>query len=382
MAEDFKFPSFVMGGYECAYARPKDKDRMDLLAATLHDQWCAEDYDLILPVGIKAVREGLSWFQVDKGGGNYNFQRYEQMMRVAREKGIKQIWNLNHFDMPEDLDIFGDEFVPRFRNYAVACAKLILRYQEGTIFIAPINEMSFYTYMAGSYGSWHPFVVQRGLSFKKRLVEATIAAIEAIKAIDDDVRFIIIDPVMRRTAKDRSNPALVEMETAFKEGRFHTFDLVAGRSHPELGGKPEYLDIIGVNFYPSSQEWIVEEDPGDTASFETIDWQSGDWQPLDDLLNEVQERYHRPMVLSEIGAWGDLREGWWKMVLNQVEHALERGIDMRGICAYPLIDRPDWTDGHLTNSGIWDFREGDPGLIRVPHEASIALLTEFAKRHA
>jgi hypothetical protein len=29
--------------------------------------------------------------------------------------------------------------------------------------------------------------------------------------------------------------------------------MVSGMMAPELGGRPEYLDIVGVNFYPSNQ---------------------------------------------------------------------------------------------------------------------------------
>ena len=69
------------------------------------------------------------------------------------------------------------------------------------------------------------------------------------------------------------------------------------------------------------------------------------------------------------------------MFLRQVDEAIEKGIDLCGVCAYSLIDRPDWNDGHLTNSGLWDFRGGDPGLVRVPQEETIAIISEYSRRH-
>jgi beta-glucosidase/6-phospho-beta-glucosidase/beta-galactosidase len=262
----------------------------------------------------------------------------------------------------------------------VECVRLIRKYQEGSIYVVPINEISFYTYMAGSYGHWHPFRIQAGLRFKKQLVRAAIAAIDAIRAEDPDVRFITVDPIMIRRAKEPSNTSTKLLETLFEQVEFQTLDMMCGKKYPELGGKPEHLDIIGINHYPSSQEWIIDEDAGDTSSYETVDWEGPDWKSVVSLLGMVQERYGRPMIISETGSWGSNRPKWWRLFLGQIDEAMERGVDIRGVCAYPLIDRPDWSDGHLTNSGFWDFREGDPGLVRVPHDATIQVVADYSRK--
>src|SRR5437016_1180188 len=89
------FSSFIWAGFECTYAKSEARTRIDMLASTAHDRFCRADYQNIKVIGIQVVREGLSWHQIDKGGGQYDFSRFEPMMRIAAEEGIEQIWDLN-----------------------------------------------------------------------------------------------------------------------------------------------------------------------------------------------------------------------------------------------------------------------------------------------
>lgn len=35
--------------------------------------------------------------------------------------------------------------------------------------------------------------------------------------------------------------------------------------------------------------------------------------------------------------------------------AQQHGVDLHGICLYPIVDRPDWDDPHLWHkSGLWE----------------------------
>lgn len=111
------FQSFFMGGFECAYHKTKI-NRVDSLADTKHEFYCEMDYQLLKEQNISTVREGFSWQQIDKGYGIYDFSRYERLLNIAVERNIQQIWDLNHFDYPEDVDPFSDDFVIRFANYA------------------------------------------------------------------------------------------------------------------------------------------------------------------------------------------------------------------------------------------------------------------------
>ena len=58
-------------------------------------------------------------------------------------------------------------------------------------------------------------------------------------------------------------PTTVDMPHDYTNARYQAWDMLEGRLHPELGGAPEYLDIVGVNYYPWNQ-WVYtgEHDAG------------------------------------------------------------------------------------------------------------------------
>ncbi len=48
-SDDTPFQSFFQAGFECASHRRPDGRRLDLLAATGHDQHCEQDYRAVAP---------------------------------------------------------------------------------------------------------------------------------------------------------------------------------------------------------------------------------------------------------------------------------------------------------------------------------------------
>ncbi len=366
-----------MGGFECAYAKISPDKRVDLLAQSKHDILCRQDYKLIKTLGIYTVREGLAWSEIDLGKNRYDFRRFEPIMAAGAQEGMQQIWDLNHFDYPDYLDPFTEAFVEQFARYAKRCIRLIRKHQDGTIYIVPINEISFWAHMGGSIGVWAPFALTRGYVFKQQLVKASIAAMKAIWEEDKNVRFIQVDPVFYKTFKKPETIAKRTAAEGFREIKFQAFDMLSGRIHPELGGHSRFLDILGANYYLDNQDWLIGDDPFDETCHTMIPWHSKYRIPFVDILQELYDRYERPIVITETGSYGDWRPRWWKRTLAEIEEALQRELPIYGICAYPIVDRHDWTKGHLTNSGWWDSQPGDRLMQRVPHEATLKIVKPY-----
>lgn len=376
------FQSFLMAGFECTYARNEHQERMDLLATTKHDVYCREDYQLLKELGMTTVREGLAWHQIDRGTGRYNFSRFEELMKIGQEEGIEQIWDLNHFDYPEDVDPFSPEFVARFGAYAKAAIQVIRKYfPNRLLYICPINEMSFFTYIAADLGVWAPYEKGRGVEFKRQLVRASIAAMDAIRSVDENVRFIQIDPIFYRTPHKPITPAKREIARQFIAGKFQAWDMLGGLVEPELGGHARYLDILGCNYYYYNQEWIMDILPTGEVDYQTIPLYSKHRISVGTMLKQVYQRYKRPLLITETGGWGELRPKWWRLLLRQAEKA-KASLPLMGVCSYPIIDREDWNDRHLTNSGFWDFELGDETLRRIPHEPTLSIIRNYMRRQA
>ena len=371
------FQSFFQGGFECAYPIDEHHVRMDLLADTKHDLYCRSDYELMRSLGIETVREGLSWSQIDKGHAVYDFSRFEKMMKIGKVTHTEQIWDLNHFDYPEYIDFFSDEFPQAFASYAQQAIKTLRTYSEKTLYIVPQNEISFFSFIGGDHGVWAPHQKNRGVEMKKQLVKATLLAMKAIWDVDTDVRFIHVDPIFYRTPKDLSSPEQRAVADAFIEAKFQAWDMISGAVFPELGGDPEYLDILGANYYYYNQEWIVDAHNPADIRYETIPLNSQKRISIRAFLQEIHDRYRRPIVITETGGWGDLRKKWWGRILPECLVALDKGSPLYGICSYPIIDRPDWTDGHLTNSGFYDFIANDPVRQRYPHQETISVVQPY-----
>jgi beta-glucosidase/6-phospho-beta-glucosidase/beta-galactosidase len=377
-----KFKSFVWAGYECTYAKIKDGSRIDMLALTKHDQYTKEDYDLLHQIGISTVREGLSWSQIDQDGKAYDFSRFEKIMQTAKNENIQIIWDLNHFDYPDYLDPFSEKFTESYAKYAAEAIKIIKKYQPKNNYLVPWNEISFFSVVGGEWGAWAPYAKNKGDELKRQLVKASIAAMNAIWQIDPAVRFIQVDPMFVRIPKKPITQAKQEVAKWFAQAKFQAWDMLAGKIEPELGGDPKYLDLIGVNYYYYNQELIIKPLTYNDSINKTIPLFSKYRLHLKYLLEEIYKRYNRPIIITETGSWGELRSRWWKKTLKEIDASLEYGIPLYGVCAYPIIDRPDWDHGHLTNSGLWDFNPDDPKLVRIPHESTIKLIKSYAQKRS
>ncbi|MDQ3099276.1 MAG: family 1 glycosylhydrolase [bacterium] len=375
-----QFSSYFWAGYECTSSLPEDRNRLDMLRATKHDQYCREDYRLAKSIGISTVREGLAWSRIDKGNNAYDFARYEAILKIGQEENIQQIWDLNHFDFPGYLNAFSDKFVVQFAEYARRSIHLIRKYQQGTIYIAPINEISFFTWIGADRGNWAPYRKGRknGLLFKKQLVKASIAAMDAIWSEDADVQFIQVDPFMRRKAREPANEqALAHVKEFNSVIMYEAWDMLYGKTYPELGGDPKYLQIAGINYYIYNQEWVVSKKRGGIGH-RMMSWTDKNRVHLKELLREVHERYNCNLVITETGSYGDLRQRWWKRLLSEIgDIRKENTLPLSGVCAYPVLDRPDWTNFLIPNSGLWDFKSDDPECKRIPHEPSLNLVMQY-----
>ena len=63
--------------------------------------------------------------------------------------------------------------------------------------------------------------------------------------------------------------------------------------------------------------------------------------------------------------------------MEQCAIALERGIDLRGVCIYPVIDRSDWDELQAyIPCGFYGYC--DKG-IRTAHNESVAVLREWVE---
>lgn len=369
------FPTFFISGFECSSFLWKDRQRRNLVEETEHHLRASEDYQILRELGIAVAREGIPWPLVDKGG-RYDFSSLDPFIDAMNAAKILPIWDLCHYGYPDALDPFQDDFAEHFAAYARAAAAYVVPRLRGPHFFTPINEITFFSFCGGEWGWVAPYRNSREdrFAFRLALCKAAIAGVKAVREIDPGARMIHIDPLVQVVAP-RERPDLVE--AARHETFVDTFlawDVLFGKEHPELGGTPDILDIVGANNYSFGQMEYREQgphaalDPGDDRI-----------TPLCELLRTVWERYRRPMIIGETSGMGHGRAAWLKDVMEESLAAVDRGMDLQGICLFPAVDMPDWHTGEWLHNGICDVEKCDDGLKRMLHEPYVQELRRWQK---
>jgi hypothetical protein len=368
------FKSFYLAGFECATGVNAHGEWIDQLRATEHDRRATEDYALLADAGIRTVREGVRWPLVDRGG-RYDFDALTPFVRAARELDMEVIWDLFHYGYPADLDPFSTRFAERLAAYAGAVARHLARELPERLLFTPVNEGSYFSWAGGEVGRFAPHERGRGYELKVSLARAAIHAARAIRSECPDARVITVDPVCHAVAAPGASLDERSRARGFNHDVVYQFmDMVAGRLHPELGGRREDLDILGLNYY-STNQWELgrPEEPLAADDPRRV--------PLSELVLRTFHRYGGEVMISETAAAGDARGPWIDALSRTVIELLAEDVPLLGICLYPVLGMPEWHDRERwTQMGLWDVIPGSEGFVRHPHAESLRALARAQER--
>jgi hypothetical protein len=350
------FRSFLQAGFECSTHLNRVGRRLDLLASTKHDCYVREDYDRLLAHGIRTARVAACWHKIEKSPGSYDFSSLAVFLDAADEKGVELVLDILHFGWPDFLDIFSNDFPRQFGQFVRAFVRFLKGRDNVPRFIAPVNEVSYLCWAGGEVGCIGPFATGRGKELKYNLIRAGVAGSEILLNELPGVRLISPEPVIHNIG-DPSVPGDEAEAHDYTNAMYEAWDMLSGRMNPELGGRPEYLDLIGINFYERNQ-WIHNSKP--------ITREHPRWRPFSHMLADVWARYRRPMFIAETGTEDDRRAGWLHYVCDEVRRALEAGVPVNGICLYPILNHPGWDDDRHCCNGLFDY--ADENGVREVHQ--------------
>jgi hypothetical protein len=341
-----------MGGFECSTHRLRSGRRLDVIAATSHDRFARKDYERLAAAGMRTVRDGIRWHLIETTPGVYDFSSVLPMLAAARGARVQVIWDVLHYGWPDDIDIFSDVFVQRFAKLARAFAEVASRETDGAPWVVPVNEMSFFAWAGGDAGIFNPFATGRGDELKLQLLRATIAAIEAMWSVNPDIRIVQTEPMINVVAHP-DRPQDAAPAEGHRQAQYAALDILAGRSHPELGGREDYLGIIGINYYVHNQ-WIY---PGGHGTM--IEPSHPSYRPVWEMLREVHGRYQRPLFIAETGIEDEARPAWLRYMGYEVRRAIREGVPVHGLCLYPVVNHPGWEDDRHCHNGLWDYPDAN-----------------------
>ncbi|MFL6468899.1 MAG: beta-glucosidase, partial [Pyrinomonadaceae bacterium] len=329
------FSSFLMGGFECSTHRDANGRRHDLIASTRHEEFAERDYERLRDLNISSCRDGLRWHLIETEPYRYEFASVKKQVAAAKNTGVEVIWDLFHYGFPDDLDIFSEHFIERFSAFSRAATEFLTSELGDRLTACAVNEISFFSWAAGESGKFYPLARKRGNELKRQLVRAATAATRAVKSVAPRATIVATDPAIHVVSKSGS-PERRRAAEKYRLAQFEAFDMLLGQCDSELGGSPELVDVIGLNYYFHNQ-WHFPNRVKIALGHEL-------YRPLHEILAEYQERYHKPILIAETGIEDDKRPDWFRYVCEQAAVAARRGVDINGICLYPIVNHPGWSD--------------------------------------
>jgi beta-glucosidase/6-phospho-beta-glucosidase/beta-galactosidase len=337
-----------MGGFESSTHRDSRGRRLDLIASTRHDEFAEQDYSRLMELGLLGCRDAVRWHLIEREPFTYDFSSLKNQVEAARSTGIEITWDYFHYGYPDDLDIFSPDFIERFVAFSEAVTRYLKSELDGPLLVCPVNEISFFSWAAAHAGTFYPAVRRRGTELKQQLVRAGIASSRAIKAIAPRAVVMFTDPAIHVVSKDPTPSKLRAAET-YRLAQFESFDMLLGRCNQHLGGGNDVLDVIGLNYYFHNQ-WHH-------SNRRKLPLGHPLYRPLSDILDEYQTRYGKPLILAETGIEDDERPEWFRYIAKQTIKARAIGVDIRGICLYPICNHPGWADDRHCQNGLWDYAD-------------------------
>jgi hypothetical protein len=283
-------------------------------------------------------------------------------LAAQRQHSILPLWDLCHYGYPDDLDPLSNAFVLRFATYARAAARYVAeRAHHGPLLFTPMNEPTFWGYIGGEWGWCAPFGSDRDyrVRFTCMLARANIAAVKAIREDFPDARMVHIDRSSglwhRPTAPTWPRPHRESYDDAYL-----AWDIISGLKHPEYGGSPDVIDVLGFNNYSFGQMEYRQQGTHKPPVDDRI-------RSVCDLVEEAWRKYKRPCIIAEIAGRGPGRPHWLNDITTECLAAVRKGVDLHGICLFPAVDMTDWHTGKWLRIGIADVERLPNGsLTRTP----------------
>jgi beta-glucosidase/6-phospho-beta-glucosidase/beta-galactosidase len=351
-----------MGGFECSTHRNRAGYRLDMIAATRHDELAEADYERLLELGIRTARDGVRWHLIEIEPGRYDFSSLVQQVTAVKATGLQIIWDIFHYGFPDDVDVTSPEFVDRFASFAAATCEFLASELGSRLVICPVNEISFFSWAAGTAGVFYPCKKKKGSVIKANLIDAACASLELIRQTVPNLRWIFTEPAIHVVpSASGSNKQSAER---YRLAQFEALDKLAA-----CGA----LDMIGLNYYIHNQWRHPSRRP--------LPLHHEAYRPPREIFAEFYSRYVRPMIISETGIEDERRPEWFRFVWSEAHAARESGVPLNGVCLYPITNHPGWEDSRHCHNGLWDYADanGDRESY-APFESAIREVSETPKR--
>jgi beta-glucosidase len=358
-----------------------------------------EDLDLMATLGIRLYRFSIAWPRLlPDGKGRPNtagIDFYRRLCEGLRERGIVPMATLYHWDLPQAVHDDGGwasrDTAFRFAEYAdiayEALGDLVDSWlTQNEPWVTAFEGYGYGTKAPGeqdwptALGVAHHLLLSHGLA---------VRAFRGRRGWKGEIGIALnLTPAypLNGTAEDRAAAQLMDgfhnrwfLDPVLRGG--YPVDMVDDlerRFGPLEAIRPgdletiaEPIDFLGVNYYFSARVYADPDEPvlGVSVAPPVETTTAMGWEVTPNSLYELLLRVKReygdiPLVITENGAAFDdepptngyvddpQRLAYLRTHLESLRRAMAAGVDVRGYCAWSLLDNFEWQHGYAKRFGI------------------------------
>lgn len=376
------------------------------------DWWrnAEQDFDRAQAMGLNALRLSIEWSRVEPRPGEWDegaIERYRQMLRGLRARGIEPMVTLHHFTDPlwftERGAFLAPDAVATFSRYATRVVEAL---GDSCDLWCTINEPNVYAivgYLLGMFPPGKTGNIRLAVRVQAAMARCNAATYRAIHAVQPGARvgwaqnYNLFDPARPGSRLDRMMASFYD--TAWND--VFPRAVRSGSASPlfraftgNLRGVRGTCDYVGFNVYYRD---LVRFDSRDRAGFfarrEVAPGAQRSDQPAEGSWGEVYPQgilrvarrlksLGKPIYVTEHGLADreDLLRPWLLASAARAVHdALAEGIDLRGYFHWSLVDNFEWAEGWATRFGLIGL---DPQTQERSPRPSATLYSQIARANA
>jgi beta-glucosidase len=314
--------------------------------------WSEFDKDLaaLKKLGVTHFRFGVEWARIEPRKGEINEEALRQYARMAHEvraAGMEPVLTLWHFTFPDWLypkDLSKANFLnPDVETAWREHVRRVVKATKGDVRIyVPQNEPNGTLQLGWIAAHWPPGLLCRPGSYKKAMRVCADMFRDAAKIVREERHDALVMGIWSLPTWKKAK---------YLDPTRSVYNLMQHQNFDHLDMVADTCDLIGINYYYSQQasalRFLFRPAGEQNSNYTELGWEivpTG----LYHILMDVQNRYHKPIVVTENGIGtksGQKAIRYFREHVAQMRRAMAEGVDVRGYFPWTLVDNYEWTEG-------------------------------------